>query len=177
MAYGLGVAGQMMQDLRNPAFRCPDCGCGTMEIAVREIRKYQIANGRLGVGWSDASPELVGVRCEGCGAELLDHPADAGATMRSPTVSPWASAGRARRLTATARPEVDNVPGMTHSEECIRVARDLEREPGGAGYLGHGIAWIADGRGEGWLHEVDKNSEWRFETLVAALTFIDVLES
>jgi hypothetical protein len=71
----------------------------------------------------------------------------------------------------------DNIPGVWHEVDWAQLALALEREPGGATYRGHVVAWVgglAPGR---WLHEVDGNIEWRFDSLAAAMTFIDVLES
>src|SRR5688572_19563100 len=77
----------------------------------------------------------------------------------------------------TGRTIADNVPGQWHVETWTVVARTLEQEPGGAPYRGHHIVWVTTLQPGRWCHEVDGNLDWRFETLAAAMTFIDVLES
>ena len=72
---------------------------------------------------------------------------------------------------------IDNVPGQSRVEIWAQVALRLEQEPGGACYRGYKIMWVAAGRPGEWLHEVDGNDEWRFESLESALLFIDVLET
>jgi hypothetical protein len=70
----------------------------------------------------------------------------------------------------------DNVPGLSREEIWAEVAQRLEQEPGGACYRGYTIQWVMDGRPGQWLHEVDRNAEWRFDSLESALLFVDVLE-
>jgi hypothetical protein len=72
---------------------------------------------------------------------------------------------------------IDNVPGQCREEIWAKVAQQLEQEPGGVCYRGYKIMWVADNRPGEWLHEVDHNSDWRFDSLEAALLFIDVLET
>lgn len=72
---------------------------------------------------------------------------------------------------------IDNIPGMCRTEIWAQVAQQLEQEPDGACYRGYRItAFAVEGPGER-LHEVDDNRDWRFDTLEAALMFIDVLEA
>jgi hypothetical protein len=71
---------------------------------------------------------------------------------------------------------IDNIPGQSRAEIWAQVALRLEQDPGGACYRGYRIQWVAAGRPGAWLHEVNRNADWRFDSLEAALLFIDVLE-
>ena len=71
----------------------------------------------------------------------------------------------------------DHIPEQARAEIWAQVAQQLEQEPGGTCYRGYKIMWVAAERPGKWLHEVDRNREWRFDSLEATLLFIDMLEA